>query len=340
MNVVPFRPNFRARAPWWGGDLQTLRNSLVAGKHELPGSSARLLLPLKDGSGDRLVAMLDTPDGRASGPLIILIHGLTGCEDSAYIRASTVFHLDRGRRVLRLNLRGAGPSRGTCGGHYHSGCAPDICDALAALDTELLQQGLFMIGYSLGGNVLINLLAGYADDFPICGAATVSAPIEPAQAARRLMAPRNALYHTWLLRRMKEEAIAPGARLSERERTAIQRARTIWEYDNYFIAPRNGFSGACDYYTRTAGARVAANIPAPTLMIHARNDPWIPVDPYVELTQRCPPNLHIVVSPGGGHVGFHAADDIETWHDRHINDFLERCNGSVRNRKSAPAKGV
>ncbi len=315
-------PLFHPRAPWWGGDLQTLRNWLVPGEPELPGTSERLILPLGDGSGDRLAAMLDTPGHPGEGPLVVMLHGLTGCEDSAYIRASAAFHLNRRRRVLRLNLRGAGPSRPVCGGHYHAGCASDIRDALTMLDSTLVSQGLVLIGFSLGGNVLINLMAGQAAELPVRGLATVSAPIEPAQAARRLMARRNTVYHAWLLSRMKKESTAAGARLSEAERAAIHQARTIRDYDDGFIAPRNGFSGADDYYAGTAGARVARNIRVPTLMIHARDDPWIPADPYEALEKRCPPNIRVILSPGGGHVGFHASGHAETWHDRCLDAFL------------------
>ena len=204
MAAPQYPPRFRSRAPLWGGDLQTLRNLVVPNRSDLPGLSERVYLTLEDGSGDRLAAMLHRPAGPANGPLVVLVHGLTGSEDSAYIRASAAFHLKRERRVLRLNLRGAGPSRQTCTGHYHAGCAPDIRDALAALDSELISEGLFLVGYSLGGNALINLLADHAGGSPIRGATTVSAPIDPAQAARRLMAPRNAVYHAWLLRLMKK----------------------------------------------------------------------------------------------------------------------------------------
>lgn len=319
-----YPPLFRARPPWWGGDLQTLRNWLVPGEPEVPGTSERVYFPLSDGSGDWLAAMLDRPPRPANGPLVVMLHGLTGCEGSAYIRASSAFHLSKGRQVLRLNLRGAGPSRSVCGGHYHAGCAPDIGDALAALDKKLTSQGIVLIGYSLGGNVLVNLMANpaLADKLPICGLATVSAPIEPDQAARRLMAPRNTAYHSWLLARMKMESTAPGARLTEAERSAIQRAHTIRDYDDSFIAPRNGFAGVDDYYARTAGARLARDIQVPTLMIHARDDPWIPASPYETLEKDCPPHIRIILTPGGGHVGFHASGHIETWHDRCVDGFL------------------
>jgi len=322
MRAVEYPKAFRSRAPWWGGDLQTLRNMLIRALVALPAASERIYLPLSDGSGDRLAAMLDRPSSPVEGPLVVMIHGLTGSEDSAYVRASASFHLKRGRRVLRLNLRGAGPSRQTCGGHYHAGCSKDIADALEGLDGEMTARGLFLVGYSLGGNVLINLLATHWEGSPIRGAATISAPIEPAQSARRLMSPRNAIYHSWLLRQMKLESTAPGARLGDDERAAIVGARTIWEFDDGFIAPGNGFAGAADYYDRTAGARVVQKIRTPTLMIHARNDPWIPADPYAALERDRPANVQVFLLPSGGHVGFHASGHAETWHDRCVDAFL------------------
>ncbi len=198
----------------------------------------------------------------------------------------------------------------------------DIRDTLQALDGELTARGFFLVGYSLGGNVLINLLAHHADGLPIRGAATISASIEPAQAARRLMSPRNAIYHSCLLREMKAECAAPGARLSKNERAAIAGAKTIREFDDGFIAPRNGFAGAADYYDRTAGARVVHKIRAPTLMILARDDPWIPADPYAALERDRPGNVRVFLLDGGGHVGFHASDHAETWHDRCTDAFL------------------
>lgn len=317
--ILPFRP----RAPWWGGDLQTLRNIAVGHAPKPPGDAARLHLPMRDGSGDRLAALLSTPERPASAPLIVLIHGLTGCEESSYILESASFFLKRRYRVLRLNLRGAGPSRATCSGHYHAGCADDVRDALRALDAETLAQGLFLVGFSLGGNVLINLLALRDAELPIVAAASVSAPIEPARAAVRIMSLRNAPYHAWLLNRMKLEAMAPGAALTERERQAVEAARDIYAYDDGYIAPRNGFAGADDYYTRTAGAAKLADVDVPLLLIHARNDPWIPVSSYDAVAADTPGNVTVELTPGGGHVGFHAGDSSETWHDRRIEAFLQ-----------------
>ena len=316
--------DFVERPPWWGGDLQTIRNQLIRRVHSLPCRSSALEFPTSDGSGDRLTGTLEEPIKPAKGPLILLIHGLTGCEESAYMRNSARFHLAQGRAVLRLNLRGAGTSRRVAGGHYHAGSASDLQDVLLALGSQETPYGVFAVGYSLGGNILLNLLSRLPRHHQLVGAATVSAPIAPLAACQRIMARRNIVYQTSLLRRMKRDLLSPLARLTDRERWAVRGAASIFEFDDKFVAPRNGFRGALDYYERTAGAQNLGDIAIPTLLLHACNDPLIPVSTYAALQGRSLPNVEIVLARGGGHVGFHERGFSDTWHDRTIDAFVCR----------------
>ena len=138
-------PRFEQRAPWWGGDLQTLRNFLVPRRADLTGYPlSRILLPMADGSGDRLVAYLNRSRAAVRRPLVLLIHGLTGCSESSYMRASARHFLRLGHPVLRLNLRGAGPSRRYCRLQYHAGRSQDLRDLLlelAGADEEAASHG-------------------------------------------------------------------------------------------------------------------------------------------------------------------------------------------------------
>jgi len=154
--------HFEERTPWWGGDLQTLKNQIIHGPKHLESRSSTMRFPMLDGTGDVLTGSLEVPLKPKSGPLIVLVHGLTGCEDSVYVRRTASLHLAAGRPVLRLNLRGAGSSRKTCSGYYHAGCADDIRTVLDGLDAEIGPEGVFLIGYSLGGNILIISLQGSA----------------------------------------------------------------------------------------------------------------------------------------------------------------------------------
>lgn len=268
--------------------------------------------------------MLDHPvTPRPGAPLVILIHGLTGWEDSLYILSMTRLLLDRGTRVLRLNLRGAGPSRLTCGGHYYAGRSQDFRALVAVLPEELTRHGLMVVGYSLGGSMLLKYLGEEGAGTPVRAAATVCAPIDLAATCRNMLRPRNRLYHHYILRTMKQEATGAGAVLSAAERAAIRAARTVWEYDDVFIAPRHGFAGAEDYYERCKPLQFMAGVRIPTLVLAAADDPWIPHAPYRSYNWSANKALQPMLTSRGGHVGFHGSGSRQPWSDTTIARFFE-----------------
>lgn len=328
-SALPDAALFRPRFPWLGGDLQTLRNFLRRPHHDLaPWPAERLELALRDGSGDRLVASLHRPGEtveRARG-LVVLLHGLTGCEDSLYVRASAAFWLARGTTVVRLNLRGAGPSRPLCRDQYHAGRSGDLRDALLALRESGAVDfggGLYLMGYSLGANMLLRFLAEEGADFAVTAAASVSAPIDLKATQLRLMRPRNWLYHRYLLGQMRAEALAAPRELSAVERAAIVSADSVFAYDEQVIARRNGFAGADDYYRQCSGLRFLPAIKTPTLLVQAEDDPWIPAACYRGFDWRSNPALTLRLTAGGGHVGFHGQGSTAAWHDRAAEAFFQ-----------------
>ena len=338
--MKPTFPPFRPRFPWIGGDLQTLRNYLSPGGWDLSAwPSERLFFETDDGSGDRLQGVLHRNDG---GPLVVLLHGLTGCEESFYVLETARFLLSQKMSVLRLNLRGAGPSRLTCRGHYCAGSSYDLANVLEQLLPDLAERGLVLIGYSLGGNIVLKYLAEktraektsaektWAEKpvavEPVCAIA-VSTPIDLAAASRRMMATRNWLYHGWLLKRMAEEAAAGRAVLTDTEQSAIAGARTVYAFDDVFVAPRNGFADADDYYRKCSAAGMLADIATPALLIHARNDPWIPADAFENLPLAGLAKISLALADSGGHVGFHGHAGRTPWHNQcaytYLSSFLE-----------------
>jgi predicted alpha/beta-fold hydrolase len=319
-------PEFRERAPWRGGDLQSVRNFLRRPTVKLgSGSGERITLPLGDGSGDRVSAMLHHPRVEATErrPVVLLIHGLTGCEDSVHIRASAAHLLSSGFPVLRLNLRGAGPTRPHCASHYHAGRTEDLRLILAALPSTVTETGVVAVGFSLGGNLLLKYLGEAGSRTAILAAATVSAPLDLTATAHCIAAPRNAIYHWYFLRACQREALAPAAEVTPEERRATLGARNLWQFDDRFTAPRNGFQGAADYYSRNSARMFLDEIAVPTLAIHALDDPIVPHEPYGEYDWRRNRHLLPVLPPRGGHVGFHDRGG-GTWHDRAIQAFFER----------------
>ena len=312
--IAPFRPRF----PWWGGDLQTLRNKLAYRPRPLPGEATPFTAPTPD--GDHLTGTLHRPSAQADRALVMLLHGLTGSEDSMYMLESTRHHLARGHSVLRMNLRGAGSSEQTCADTYSSASWPDILTVLSMLEPADLARGVFIIGYSMGGNILLNALPHFPEDTPCIGAATVSAPIDPVSASRRLMQRRNWIYQRALLNDMKETYLARPESRDPEMRAAIEGASSIWQFDDRVTGPRNGYDSAQAYYEAPAGLSKLDAIRLPLLMIHAKDDPWIPVAPYLNLTP--PQNVVVEITESGGHVGFHGAD-AQPWHDLRIAAFID-----------------
>ncbi len=288
---------------------------------------------MRDGSGDKLPVMVHRakPD-LAHGAPALLIHGLTGCEDSFYIRQTARQCLSQGRSAVRVNLRGAGPSMGRCRGQYHAGRSQDLRDLLAGLrdlEPELLGgEAVVAVGYSLGGNMLLKYLGEEEDRTPedrpkVLAGASVSAPIDLKAAQLRIMERRNQVYHAYLLNRMKVEARGEGEHLPPELRDGVENARSVYEFDDFVVAPRNGFDGADDYYARCSARQFLPKIRVPVLAITARDDPWIPVETYETVAWRENPALHLLMAPGGGHVGFHQRDREMPWHDHCIVKWLD-----------------
>jgi hypothetical protein len=285
-----------------------------------PYPAERVEFPMTD--GDRLLASLHRPAEDLGRPLVVLIHGLTGSEDSAYIRASALHFLDQGYRVLRLNLRGAGPSKGVCRSRYHAGRSDDLRQVLGQMDGRLAGKGLLLVGYSLGGNLLLKYLGEAGRRAIVRGAVSISAPIDLDAARRSIMRPRNRLYHRHIVSGLKLES--ESLELTAAQRRILAEVETVFDFDDRILAPLMGFADALDYYRRSMALPLLPEIRVPTLVIHARNDPWIPFRSYRDFDWASNPRLIPLLPTTGGHVGFHGRGSRVPWHDRSMALFFGR----------------
>ncbi len=318
-------PPFRERAPWLGADLQTTRNFLCGGQPDLAGGQ-RLLLAMPD--GDRLAARLDLPPQSGARPLVVLIHGLTGSERSVAVVATMRHLVHEGWPVLRLNLRGTLLSRATSTGRYHAGKTEDLTAALQQLPADLRRHGVVLLGHSLGGNLVLKFMGEGCHGLPVLAAVAVSAPLDLAASCARMLSRRNLAYHAFLLREAKREALAAGAALTSGECSAIAAARNFYEFDDRFVAPRFGYRDAADYYESNSAKNFLATVTRPTLILHALDDPWIPSEAYTGLDWPRLQAIETMLSPRGGHLGFHASDSRIPWHDRATAWWLEKKCGA------------
>ncbi len=237
--------------------------------------------------------------------LVIILHGLEGSTRSGYV-------LEIARRLAENGVASVGLNFRSCSGEinrgrrlYHSGETSDLGWVIDRLHDEHPERRLAAAGVSLGGNVLLKYLGEKRSSTPLVAAAAWSVPFDLAAGARFMEHGFARQYVGRLLRSLKTKVRARKdeiGRYLDLERTL--RARTFWEFDDAATAPLHGFAGADDYYQRSSSATFIPEITVPTVIIHSRDDPFLPADAIPEAAMHANPTVTPVISDHGGHVGF------------------------------------
>jgi predicted alpha/beta-fold hydrolase len=314
-----FRPLPLLRNP----HVQTVLGALVPGL-DCPVPDQRRILHLLD--GDALVLHNNTPPGWKPGdPLALLVHGLSGSHASAHIRRLAALLLARRVRVVRMDLRGAGAGLSLARNIYHAGRSSDVRAALEELHTWSPSSPLLLLGLSLGGALVLRM-AGESADRPPPGLkrlVAVSPPIDLPRCCDLLAQPRNRIYEDNFCRDLLFDARQRQRFFPDLPPLRFPRRRlTLRMFDELYTAPRSGFLNAMDYYRRASCAPLIPNIAQPALILTARDDPFIAVEPFEEL--KAPSNVLVRVVDHGGHLGFLGWDGEGgiRWAERRIVDWL------------------
>ncbi|QDU80016.1 putative hydrolase [Polystyrenella longa] len=329
-------PDFIAQAPFYNGMMQTVLTWTKRIKESALNEFNRrpLNLPIDDGTGDCLTAELLQPhsDVGANRPLIVLLHGLGGTSQSVYIRSAAHYLCSQGNRVVRLNFRGAGDAAGCCDEIHHPGRYRDLAALFSSVSNNPqfqseLEAGVVLAGFSLGGSVLLNYLAREDLDDRIRGAITISAPLDLKSTSRCLDKPTRWPFQRYLLHKMRHEINRSNVDITPAEEKAIKNARSVWEFDKTFTAPRAGYSDVESYYADNSAGTRLSQINIPTLLLFAKDDPLIDGQGYLNRNWDDNPCLIPAMVPDGGHVGFHASpnslpDNATRWHEACIHQFV------------------
>ncbi|MBL0170955.1 MAG: alpha/beta fold hydrolase [Gemmatimonadaceae bacterium] len=262
----------------------------------------------------------DTPDGdflelvRVAGPSpvsprLLLFHGLEGGAHSHYARAMFREAQVRGWAADLVLFRTCGSEPNRLPRSYHSGETSDAGFVIEQLVTEYPEAPLGLMGVSLGGNMLCKLLGevGTVLSANVQGAVAMSVPFDLARASRHIGRGFGTVYERLFLRSLIPKALAKIARHQElTPLTSVRRARTLWEFDDHFTAPLHGFRDAADYYARASSLPFLSGIRRPTLLLSARDDPFLPSDVLDHVTAIAGGNKSLTIDfpERGGHVGF------------------------------------
>lgn len=304
------------RAPRWlpGGHAQTIWSATLANTAAVPMQALRReRLQTPDGDFidvDWLRKEHDTAQQPPrSAPLLVLFHGLEGSSQSHYARELAAYAYRSGLNLAVPHFRGCSGELNRAPRAYHCGDHQEIDWILRRLREHIADTSvpLYALGVSLGGNALLRW-AGEAglQAAQMCRAiAAVSAPMDLVAGGEALGKGLNRwIYTPMFLRSMKPKALAkwdqfPG--LFDRER--VRRARNLREFDDAFTAPLHGFRGVEDYWQRASSKPMLRAIRIPTLILNARNDPFVPRN-SLPAAHEVAPCVTLWQPQHGGHVGF------------------------------------
>jgi predicted alpha/beta-fold hydrolase len=292
------------RAPWWlpGGHLQTIYPALLFKRARVDYRRERWNTP----DGDFID--VDFLDGERGKPLVVLFHGLEGSSGSHYALA-LMTHLKR------LGWSGAIPHFRGCSGElnlmprfYHSGDAQEIdwiVRRMAAMRNAAGEgdAGLFTAGASLGGNALLRWLGESGDSANFVDAAcAVSAPLDLTAGGAALSRGFNLIYTRSFLETLKPKCLKKLEQFPDLyDGAAMMRARDLYQFDNVVTAPLHGYRDVDDYWNRASAKHVLDAIKVPTLVLNARNDPFLPAHALPASASEC---VTLEFPETGGHVGF------------------------------------
>lgn len=315
---------------WWlpGPHLQTMWSPLFRKLLNFPRQRERIELA----DGDFIDLDWCTPSRNAEGPLVMILHGLTGSAESHYAQGLQYHLLQKGVPSVVMHFRGASGEPNRHARMYHSGDTADLKEVASTL----LSRGwstLLGAGYSLGGNVLLKWLGETGRRNPLSAAVAVSVPFELKLCAEAMDEGFSRVYRNSMLKSLKD-TLERKRQWAERHDANVfdtlqalgdvRRHETFRDYDHHVVAPLNGFRGADDYYQKCSSRAFLPNIHTPTLIIHSVDDPLM-VPQIIPKPDELPAGVTLELYAQGGHVGFVAGNipfKADYWLERRVCNYF------------------
>jgi uncharacterized protein len=258
---------------------------------------------------------------------VVVVHGLEGSSSSRYVLGNSARAWAAGCNVVRMNMRSCGDGRQLSPSIYHAGRSEDVAIVMSELARTHLIRSFALVGYSMGGNLVLKVAGEFGTAAPhyLKAVVGVSPLMDLAASSAALHEPQNRLYESRFLGEMlkhfrQKVELYPDLYSAE----GISKIRTMRQFDDQVIARYGGFAGADDYYRSVASSNWAQDIAVPTLILQALDDPFIRLTPDTRAKLLANPHVVLVETRHGGHCAFLSLDpgDAGYWAEKTLLDFL------------------
>jgi uncharacterized protein len=305
--LTPFAPRFGLS----NGHLQTIvGNYLSRPPFRVDGIAEAVEVDPADGSRVLCHCHWQAEPERATRLTLLLVHGLEGSADSRYMQGIAARAWDAGLNVIRMNMRNCGGTDAMTPTLYHSGLSGDVGAVIRNYAQRFSLERVALVGYSMGGNLVLKLAGEWGSESPLCAVAAVCPAIDLASGADALHEPLNRAYEWKFLRGLRARYARKAELFPARfvPPVEIGPVNSIREFDHKIVSRYCGFRDADDYYYRAASARVVDRIAVPTLILHAQDDPFIRLLPETRAKLLANPHITFVETRHGGHCAYLSRD--------------------------------
>lgn len=293
--------NHSFKPAWWlkNSHLQTIWPSIC--KREIKNLVLRReRVELPDGD----FIDLDWLNEKQSGPLVLILHGFEGSIESHYAKTILQKISLEGWRGVFMHFRGCSGEPNRLARGYHSGETEDVAYIVQMIRQRPGNEFMAAIGYSLGGNVLLKWLGETAEKNPLKVAIAVSVPFELHKASSRIQHGFSRFYQWYFLRCVRDRLLRKFKSVPPPfDPEDLLNVHTLRDLDEEYTAPLHGFNSADEYYTHASSRQFLRYIQVPTLILHAKDDPFMTTD-AIPSREELSSSVELEVSPYGGHVGF------------------------------------
>jgi predicted alpha/beta-fold hydrolase len=314
------------------GHLQTIVGSVLPRTHSLPEPETQLI-EVEAATSPRAASFVSCQchwqptEVRSERLTMVIVHGLEGSSSSPYVLGNSSRAWKAGCNVVRMNMRSCGAGQDLSPTIYHAGRSEDVAIVMAEMARKHRIGSFALVGYSMGGNLVLKLAGELGAAAPpyLKAIVGVSPLMDLVASSAAVHEPQNLLYASRfladLIKHIRHQAeLYPELYSVE----GLNKIRTLRQFDEEIVARYGGFAGADDYHQRAASSNWVQDITVPTLILQALDDPFIRMTPETRAKILANPHVRLVETRHGGHCAFLSLEpgDAGFWAERTLLDFL------------------
>lgn len=257
---------------------------------------------------------------------VIVLHGLEGNSERHYSKGIVKHFVAHGWDAIAWNARSCSGEMNRRPRMYHHADIADMETTIANVLGKKSYAHIALVGVSMGGAIILNYLSKTLQPIPsqVKAAVAISAPVDVGGSARELEKEGNGFYLNRFLKKLKRKIEHKSKMFPELINASnLEIIDSFFEFDDTFTAPLHGFANADDFYKNASSKSSLNRIKHPTLVLTAKNDPFMPASCYPYDEASGSKYVYLETPKYGGHVGFPINGIKDSWMEIRAFEFVE-----------------